>query len=288
MVDVVLVTGRKMPHGPEAETPLLVAALRSRGVEATIEPWGSEASSQARLVVIRTTWDYTGDRDRFLDWAREVAAQTRLLNPIEIIEWNSHKSYLLDLAYAGVPVIPTTMVARGASDVDQQSALEEYTGQVVIKPAVSVGAIGTARELAGSKEALSHLASLVAEGDALVQPFVPGVTDGEVSLIYFGGELSHAVRKVPADGDYRVQTFLGGTVHPHVATEVERGVAASALLAVPSTVAYARVDLVSTAQGPVVMEIELIEPQLFLDEDAGAPVRFANHLLTLLSDGEVV
>jgi glutathione synthase/RimK-type ligase-like ATP-grasp enzyme len=282
MVDVVLVTARDLPHGPDIESPLIVRALRDRGVEASVEPWGSPAASQGRLVVIRSTWDYTAHRDEFLEWARQVAATTRLVNPAEIIAWNSHKSYLLDMAYAGVPVVPTTLVAHGASIDDQSSALEEYTGQVVIKPAVSVGAIGTLRAQGGSGEALSHLESLVGVGDALVQPYVSGVTDGEVSLIYFGGELSHSVRKVPADGDYRVQSFHGGTEHPHVATEAERGVAASALLATPSTVAYARVDLVSTTQGPVLMELELIEPYLFLNEDARAATRFTDHLVAAL------
>jgi glutathione synthase/RimK-type ligase-like ATP-grasp enzyme len=282
MADVVLVTGRVMPHGPEGETALLVEALRQRGVDATIEPWGTKAASQGSLVVIRTTWDYTERCAEFLDWARQTAATTRLVNPIEVLEWNCHKSYLLDIAYAGVPGIPTIIVSRGAAVDEQRSALEEYTGPVVIKPAISVGAIGTARVEAASVAASSHLAALVDDGDALVQPYLPGVTEGEVSLIYFGGEFSHAVRKVPAPGDYRVQIFHGGTVHPHAATEAERAVGTAALLTAPAPVAYARVDLVSTAYGPVLMELELIEPQLFLDAEPAAPARFANQLIVLL------
>jgi glutathione synthase/RimK-type ligase-like ATP-grasp enzyme len=282
MVDVVLVTGRDMP-GPDVETPLLVAALQERGVAAAIEPWGSDASSEGRLVVVRTTWDYTGQREDFLGWARDVAAVTRLVNPADVLEWNSHKSYLLDLAYAAVPVIPTALVPHGASDADQRGALQEYEGEVVIKPAVSVGAIGALLAGALSTEAAEHLRSLTEVGDALVQPFEPTVVDGEVSLIYFGGELSHAVRKVPADGDYRVQIFHGGTVEPHVATSEEREVAAVALAAVSTDLAYARVDLVATARGPAIMELELIEPQLFLDEDDAAPARFADHLVALLA-----
>jgi glutathione synthase/RimK-type ligase-like ATP-grasp enzyme len=283
MADVVLATARELPHGPEPETPLLVSALQERGLDAVMAPWGSEASLQGRLVVIRTTWDYTDKREEFLAWARDVDAVTRLLNPLDVIEWNSHKSYLLDLAYAAVPVIPTALVAKNASAADQLGALHEYEGEVVIKPAVSVGAIGTILTGALSTEAAEHLRSLTEVGDALVQPFEPTVVDGEVSLIYFGGELSHSVRKVPADGDYRVQIFHGGTVEPHVATVEEQAVAAVALAAVTTELAYARVDLVPTSRGPAVMELELIEPQLFLEADAAAPARFADHLLTLLS-----
>lgn len=283
MVDVVLATAREMPHGPDPETPLLLTALAERGVSATMEPWGTDASMRGRLVVVRTTWDYTSQCEDFVSWARAVAAETRLVNPIDVLEWNSHKSYLLDLAYAAVPVIPTALVSRQASDADQRAALEEYEGEVVIKPAVSVGAIGTLLVGALSPEAADHLRSLVESGDALVQPFEPTVVDGEVSLIYFGGEFSHAVRKVPADGDFRVQIYHGGTVESHVATAEELEVGTAALAAVSADLAYARVDLLATDRGPAVMELELIEPQLFLDEDDAAPGRFADHLVELLA-----
>jgi glutathione synthase/RimK-type ligase-like ATP-grasp enzyme len=282
MVDVVLAVAKEFLHGPDPETALLVAALQDRGITSAMEPWGSEASRQGGLVVIRSTWDYPDVRAEFLGWAREVSTVTRLFNPIDVIEWNSHKSYLLDLAYAAVPVIPTALVMRDASDAEQLGALQEYEGEVVIKPAVGVGAAGLMRTGALSPEAADHLRLLIRTGDALVQPFEPTVVDGEISLIYFGGELSHSVRKVPASGDYRVHTFHGGTVEWHVATIEEQEVAAVALAAVTSDLAYARVDLLATARGPAVMELELIEPQLFLDEDDAASARFADHLVTLL------
>src|SRR4051812_31631544 len=104
MPDVVLVTGRDMPHGPEAETPLLLRELRSRGVDAVIEPWGTAESMAAPLVVIRTPWDYTSRFEEFLIWLRSASATTTVVNPTSVIEWNAHKRYLLDLAYAAVPV----------------------------------------------------------------------------------------------------------------------------------------------------------------------------------------
>jgi glutathione synthase/RimK-type ligase-like ATP-grasp enzyme len=279
--DVVLVTGRVMPHGPAVENQILVDALAQRGLEAVIEPWGSPESMSARLVVVRTTWDYTDNLPEFLGWLRAAAAATSVVNPAEIIEWNAHKSYLLDLAYAAVPVMPTELVAHGASAAEQHEVLEEYDGPVVIKPAVSVGAIGAIRAAAASETAAAHLRGLVESGDALIQPFEPGVAEGEVSLMYFGGDYSHAVRKIPADGDYRVQVFYGGLVEPHVASDVERQVAEVALAAVPAELAYARVDLVPTSRGPVLMELELIEPQLFLDEPGEPAAAFADHLASI-------
>jgi glutathione synthase/RimK-type ligase-like ATP-grasp enzyme len=282
MRDIVLVTGRDMPV-VETETPLLLAALQERGVDAAIETWRDDASSQGRLVVVRTTWDYTAHRDEFLKWAADVSAETRLLNPVEVLAWSSHKRYLLDLVEAGVPVIPTTFVVAGASVVDQRSALDRYDGELVIKPAVSVGATGAMRVSARSPEARSHLALLAAAGDVLVQPFEPAVAAGEMSLLYFGGQFSHAVRKVPAAGDYRVHREYGGTVAPHDATSAELSVAAAALAVAPAGLAYARVDLVTTSSGPAIMELELVEPDLFLRSNPSATARFADYLLTELA-----
>ena len=153
----------------------------------------------------------------------------------------------------------------------------------MIKPAVSVGAIGTLRTIASSAEASEHLASLVAVGDALVQPFASSVVSaGESSLIYFGGVFSHAIRKIPAAGDFRVQIFHGGSVVAHTPTAAERWVAAAALALTPSPTSYARVDLVSVDGEPAVMELEVIEPQLFLDHHPEAPARFAHQLAALL------
>jgi glutathione synthase/RimK-type ligase-like ATP-grasp enzyme len=279
--DIVLITGNDMPV-PDTESRLVVEALAARGVDAAVEPWGTEASSRARLVVIRSAWDYTSRHVEFITWAREVDAATTLVNPIGVLEWNSHKSYLLDLAYAAVPVVPTALVTHASPDSDQRAALQEYEGEVVIKPAVSVGAMGALRAPALSVEAADHLRALVAEGDALVQPFEATIVDGEVSLVYFDGEPSHAVRKVPAAGDYRVQPHLGGRLEHHHATAEEREVATAALVAVGADLAYARVDLVAAPRGPVVMELELIEPALYLDYEPGSADRFAEHLADLL------
>ncbi|HZV26127.1 MAG TPA: hypothetical protein VFG00_07540 [Acidothermaceae bacterium] len=281
--DVVLVTGRQM-RKPDPEIHLLVAALEQESIGAVIRPWDNATDwASVPLVVVRSPWDYSDAHEDFLSWARSVAAVTRMVNPLEVLEWNSHKSYLLDLAAAGVSTVVTTLVHQDAPETQQARALGAYPGELVIKPAVSVGAIGALRAGATSPEAATHLAELAAVGDVLVQPLAQSVLDGgESSLIYFGGRFSHAIRKIPADGDYRVQEHHGGSVVPHEPTGDEFAVAAATLAAAPAPTAYARVDLVAVAGSPAVMELEAIEPQLFLDRDPGAASRFAAHIATLL------
>jgi glutathione synthase/RimK-type ligase-like ATP-grasp enzyme len=281
--DVVLVTGRQM-RKPDPEIHLLVAALEQQSIGVVIRPWDNETDwASVPLVVVRSPWDYSDAHEEFLTWARSVAAVTRMVNPLEVLEWNSHKSYLLDLASAGVPTVPTTLVFRRTSDADQARVLATHDGEIVIKPAVSVGAIGALRAASSSSEAAAHLAELTSAGDVLVQPLAIAVLDGgESSLLYFGGQFSHAIRKIPAEGDYRVQEHHGGSVVPHVPTDNEFAVAEATLAAAPAATAYARVDLVQVAGSPAVMELEAIEPQLFLDRDAGAASRFAAHIVSLL------
>lgn len=279
MADVVLVTGRRMPI-PDPESHLLVDALQDLGLSAVVRPWGDEFEwREAPLVVVRTPWDYFDARERFLQWARDVAGVTSLVNPVEVLDWNSHKGYLRELGGAGVPAIETTVVPRGASAEQQYDAMRAHTGEVVVKPAVGGGAVGALRTRPSDTGARAHLSMLVESGDALVQPLAPAVTThGEVSLIYFGGEFSHAVRKIPADGDYRVQAEYGGRVEPHEPSEAELAVATAALAHAPRPTSYGRVDLVAVDGQPAVMELEVIEPQLFLDRHPAAPRRFAQQL----------
>lgn len=277
-----LVTGKSMPRA-DVEMPVLVSALADRGVRGRVVVWGSPFDwSSVPLVLVRSPWDYVGSLDTFLGWAEKVDQTTVLVNPLRVLKWNSHKSYLAELAGAGVPTIPTSVVPRAASAEARGAELANYRGDVVIKPAVSVGAIGAFRGPALSVEAGAHLAGLTAGGDALVQPFQPAVLEeGEISLVYLGGSLSHAVRKVPSGGDYRVQARYGGTVRSHQPTRRQRDVAEAALARAPAPVSYARVDMVGE-QEPLVMELELIEPELFLRFEPASPGRLADHLVGLL------
>jgi glutathione synthase/RimK-type ligase-like ATP-grasp enzyme len=231
-------------------------------------------------VVVRSTWDYFERLDEFLSWADAVESASRLVNGAAVLRWNTHKRYLTELIDRGVPTVPTALVEKGSALADL-SALFPGSLELVVKPAVSIGAFGAMRASASDAGLAAHLAHLALSGDVLVQPFVSSVVDrGETSLVFAGLDLSHSVRKVPSAGEYRVQDHHGGSVHPYQATAGEIAVARAALAVVPGCCTYARVDLVDTADGPVVMELELVEPALFLNEDAAAPGRFAEFIIS--------
>ena len=277
---IVLVTGATMAK-PDPETHLLVAALARIGVDAVVVPWDSPEDWAAYpLVVVRTPWDYFRRLPEFLAWAKRTSQLTAFVNPVSVIEWNSHKAYLRELAAKGIPTVPTLWLDQGAADGAARLAATGW-GEVVVKPAVSIGAIGALKAHAADPACVAHLAALLAEGDVLVQPFIESVAaQGEVSLIYFGGTFSHAIRKQPAAGDYRVQDMYGGTNHPYQPAADEVELATLALSATPAPTTYARVDMVRLPDGgPAVMELELIEPELFLGVDPAAPARFAEVLL---------
>jgi glutathione synthase/RimK-type ligase-like ATP-grasp enzyme len=281
-LQIALATMPGETHG-DAESLLLIDALAQRGVRAALVPWDEDRDwSQVPLVVSRSPWDYFDRHDAFVAWVRATGAVTRFVNHPELLVWNTHKGYLAELETAGVPVVPTTMVARGAGTDEQAAALAAHERRIVIKPAVSGGARGTVLVAADSGEAREHLAGLVAEGEALVQPYLPEVEQGEVSLLLFAGELSHALRKVPAGGDFRVQEMHGGHIVDHAPTDAEREVARRVLEAIPHPATYARIDLVTTDAGPLLMEAELVEPELFLGRDAEAPGRYADVLIAAL------
>jgi glutathione synthase/RimK-type ligase-like ATP-grasp enzyme len=190
---------------------------------------------------------------------------------------NSHKSYLADLGRRGVAVVPTTYLPRGSRASLAAILGERGWTDVVVKPAVSASAYRTSRvrrEVTPADEA--GFADVLAQGDVLVQPYLPEIAvAGEWSFVFLGGAFSHAVRKLPRPGDYRVQDEHGGrafteTPSPALLAQAERIAAA-----IPRPWLYARVDAVETRGALVLMELELIEPALFLAQDPAAPGRFA-------------
>jgi glutathione synthase/RimK-type ligase-like ATP-grasp enzyme len=282
--DVAFVTAAEMPK-PDPETHLLVQEAARRDLRAGILPWDTTFDwSTIPLVVIRTTWDYFKRLPEFLDWARNVEIVTRLINPYVVVDWNCHKGYLQALYDQNVSVVPTMIVKRGSTESISDLLSGLNWKEIIIKPAVSIGAIGALRCHIGDNECKNHLRSLLNEGDALIQPFVPSIlTRGEVSLIFFDGVFSHAIQKLPASGEYRVQDHHGGTVHPYVPTAQELEVSYAALAASPAHTIYARVDLVDLDNTPVVMELELIEPALFLASSLSATKLFIKILRNLIA-----
>ncbi len=224
--------------------------------------------------MIRSTWNYVRNYDRFLAWVDSCAASTRLWNPAAIVRWNSHKRYLLELGQAGLPVVPTRLVPAGSS-----AELMHLAGgwdEVVVKPAVSAGSFGT-RRIARADFATvgqAHLDQLLGGAhDVLVQPFLSSVESyGERALVWIDGALTHAVRKTPR--------FAGEAQRISEAVPIaadEAALAESILAAVVrQPLLYARVDLARDESGrPCVMELELIEPSLFLDRSPAALARLA-------------
>ncbi|PVZ08459.1 ATP-grasp domain-containing protein [Actinomycetospora cinnamomea] len=278
MTRVLVAGSRGCDARADRETRPLLDALAVRGVDALATAWDDDTVdwAGADLVAVRTTWDYTARRDAFLAWAGRVHAATRLLNPLPVLTWNSHKRYLVELAAAGVPVVPTTLLEAGGP---APASLGE--GTLVVKPAVSAG--GRGARLGPAEDLRDTVAELLAGGDVLVQPAVESIgRDGEVSLIRLGDAWSHAVRKLPAAGGFLVHEKHGGRLEDHTPTSREVAVAEAALAAAPGPVAPARVDLVRLEGEPVVMELELVEPELFLPRAPGAPGRLADALLATL------
>ena len=274
--------------GFDQETHLLRDAVAARGVDTQIVPWGPGTDwAAADLVVARTPWDYTPRRDEFLSWAQEVEAVTRLANPTRVLRWNTHKGYLAELARAGLPVVPTRLLTAG-SPTPGADWLARADEELVVKPAVSVGAIGAMRAAHDDPALHDHLSTMLRTHDMLVQPFLHSVTDrGETSLLFCEDQLSHAVHKVPKPGDYRVHEQYGGVNAVVDPDPGELEVARAALAACPGPRLYARVDLVQGDDGPLVMEVELTEPSLYLVEQPSAADTYAEAVCRLLDQGRV-
>ncbi|HZY77605.1 MAG TPA: hypothetical protein VFE40_14900 [Jatrophihabitantaceae bacterium] len=279
MTSVVLATCADLPAGDE-DGDVLVEALQRRGLTARWQQWDDPSAEwNDTLVVVRTTWDYTNSVDRFRAWASGVR---HLVNPAEVIEWNTDKTYLLDLAAAGVPIVPTTVARPGETPRFPDGV------EFVVKPSVGAGSRGAGRFAPGDEDAArAHLAELHALGrTVLIQPYLGDVDEhGETALIYISGVFSHAIAKgamLPA-----------GVVHPHtsealfVRENITERTPSAAEMAVGTQVLaalreryghdllYVRVDLLPSSDGPVLVELEVTEPSLFLGYGEGAADRFA-------------
>lgn len=263
---------------------LAVAALAERGAKVTAAVWNDRSVDWSRFdsIVIRSTWDYHEHPDQYRDWIAGLEAlAVPVWNPPKILRWNMEKTYLRDLERAGIRTVPTTWVAKGSHPDLPALLTERNWDHAVVKPVISAASNRTWRI---TREIPREIQALITEslqlGDMMVQPFVPEIqTSGEWSQIFIGGEFSHAVRKTPTDGDFRVQAHLGGDA---VAADPGTGLinaARRALDVVISPWLYARVDGIETESGYVLLEMEMLEPSLyFLNTETGAK-RFADAII---------
>jgi len=279
-----------MPEGFEDDA-LLVDALRRAGAEARIVAWDDPAADWDLndLVVIRSTWNYTHDRDAFLDWVDAIGG--RLRNAPALVRWNSEKSYLADLAAEGLPVVETSFISSGEAD-------PPLRGEVVIKPTVSAGARDTGRfSPAAHHEARALLEKIRARGEtAMVQPYLSAVDEaGETAIVFVGGEESHVLRKravlrpdelAPVRDDAigaAEAMYRDDLVGPGTASAGERELAQGVVAHVSRRFGiplYARVDMVRSPDGDLVLiELEAVEPSLYLATTPGSAERLAAAIL---------
>jgi glutathione synthase/RimK-type ligase-like ATP-grasp enzyme len=276
---VALVTCAAFPDLFEDDL-LLARALEDLGItpipaiwsDATVD-WMSFAA-----LVIRTPWDYFECAADFRAWLdARIASGVLLCNAGDILDWNYDKRYLQDLDAAGVALVPTLCIGRGEQADVAALASARGWNEIVVKPTIAGGAYRTYRFLIEDAAAYAkEIDATLADRGVLVQPFLSEVlSDGELSLLFFDGVYSHAVRKRPRPGDYRVQFQFGGTTE---SVEIEPALVAQAracVLAAPSLPVYARVDGVVRDGQFLLMELEVFEPLMFLASHPDAPRRFA-------------
>lgn len=280
---IVLAGCRALPEG-DGDDAGLVDALRAHGLHARWLAWDDPETLEADLVILRATWDYTERADEFLTWVHRVS---HLLNPVEVVRWNTDKRYLADLAVHGVPVVPSAFFAPGEQ-------VRIPAGEVVVKPAVGAGSVG-AQRFSDPTRARAHAATLQGAGrTVLVQPYDARIGDGETALVFLAGEQSHAFTKGPmlpppggtpefdASGTYAEERLAPADPDFELWDLGRRALDAAAdYLGLQATdFLYARVDVIGGADDPRLLELELVEPslgwgQLREDDRARQQRRFA-------------
>ena len=283
---ICFVTCRTWPE-ISASDRLARQALEARSAAVEARAWNARGADWAGFdaIVLRSNWDYHFEPEAFLGWLdRLERAGARIWNPPALVRWNLSKAYLLELAGAGVPTVPTVLLEDETRAGIETVMTARGWRRVVLKPVISASAHDTRLVSAATlDEAGAALASGRVRRPLLVQPFVEEIQiRGEWSLVFIDGEMTHAVLKRPAAGEFRVQPRLGGTVETPAPPEVARAVARAALAALPVAPLYARIDGVETDAGFLIMEVEVNEPGLFFPHAPAAADRFAGALLRRL------
>jgi len=289
---IALATCRSLPDWEVDDAPF-EAALADRGIEIFKPAWDDAGFDWSNLTacLIRTTWDYAARRDEFVAWAGRVGAATTLFNPPHVVRWNTDKRYLRDIERAGVPTIPTIWLERDRRyDVGALIA-ENGWNRAFIKPVVGASASGTLRfecDSAGIATSQAHLDSILSRCDAMLQPYYSSVeSEGETSVVFIDGAISHCVRKVPVPGDYRVQDDFGAHDEPASLGSNDLKAAQLAMSAVGEPPLYGRVDFLRDAEGGLRMnELELVEPSLFFRHAPAAAEKLAAGLIRRVMDAQ--
>lgn len=289
MARIAFATWRPQPE-MTADDRLAIGPLRDRGIDVESVPWSSTAAKWAQFdaVVLRSCWDYHVRVRAFVDWLEKLEADgVQVVNAVPIVRWNLDKRYLREFEQRGFPIEPTVWLEPGASIELRELLDRQGWDEAVIKPAVSASAYGTWRVTrAGRADDQKRLERMLDRGTVIVQRLNPSIrTAGEWSLVFFGGEYSHAVLKTPAPNEFRIQEKLGGRVRGAEPPNRMVHLAKQAIEATPGNAVYARVDGIADTNQLTVMEVELIEPSLFLGFSPDSPIRFADSLAAALDVG---
>ena len=275
-LNIALVSCEDLP-GWEVDDQPLIDALEEKDITVHRPAWTAKIDwNQFDISVIRTTWDYHSRKDAFLEWCETVP---RLYNNSEIIEWNTHKSYLHELEQKGVTIAPTIWVNRDEqSDIMQiMKTLKATNG--FIKPQVGACASDTLRFNVDELDQAQQFLNANKHQDMMVQAYMKSVeTVGELSAIFIDREFTHGVQKIPVQGDYRVQDDFGARDTPYTFTTNELTTMQKTLLSVPQhdELLYARFDYLRDCEGNLVLnELELVEPSLFFRHSKNSAIRFA-------------
>jgi glutathione synthase/RimK-type ligase-like ATP-grasp enzyme len=277
-----LITFGGLPQGAESER-LMLPYLAAAGIETQVVDWRSAGAdfSQFDLVVLRSCWDYHLSGNEFTEWLRRTAREVPILNDPETVLWNLNKFYLGEMPAMGIEIAPTVFVNGGSIAPSAWREIRNWKKSVV-KPAVSASAHKTWRFDGPALPQEDELKSRMEGEPFLIQQFIPEIqAHGEISFIYIDGAYSHAVLKRPAADDFRVQQEHGGSAelfHPLPALLAQANQIAAAVPQVRESL-YCRIDAVARDIKLVLMELELIEPELFLGLAEGAAERFAKAIV---------
>jgi len=259
---------------------LLIEPMKTLGCIAEEISWRNEKVNwkDYDAVIVRSTWDYQNDSAKFISVLEKINSVSYLENDLDLMKWNMNKSYLFDLEQKGVKIVDTIWEKSFNSNLTSEYFYKLNTDEIIIKPNISANADNTFR-LTREKlnDNLQQLKKIFGSREFMVQPFLNNIIDeGEYSLFFFDGKFSHSVLKKPKEKDFRVQEEHGGDIQPAKASSEMIVIAENIIKKLFTIPLYGRVDLVRTKQNEfALMELELIEPSLYLNKDQHSPIRFA-------------
>jgi glutathione synthase/RimK-type ligase-like ATP-grasp enzyme len=264
----------------------LLDFLKQKGLDIRKEDWDDERVdwSQYQCIILKSPWDYVEKMQLFDKWLKKIEGlNILLLNPAAIVRWNADKHYLKDIAAAGLKVLPTEFLEAGQTFDPQQHFTAFKTTKIVVKPCISGASKNTFVVTRDSTGKIDTINKLLEEEAMMVQPFMSQINDeGEWAFLFFNGQFSHALLKTPASGDFRCQQQFGGAVTAKNPDAKQLAAAKQYVDEFAKGCLYARVDGLMIDGEFCLMELELIDPYLFLDLDERSYERYYEAVQSML------